>query len=193
MDISVGFPTNLQTPDHIVRAEQLGYSRAWCYDAPAVFADIWMTLARAADRTSRIGLGTWQFGSREWGYGDAYAAGTARQIVRRARELGVTLFDTAEIYGFGKSERMRNIALACMGFGLIFYGLNLMTGGLKPLRNMPEVERIHTTSGRVDLLLQLAAASTSQLDDVLDQIGGLTGVRSSESLIHLSTKLDRSS
>src|SRR3954467_15377964 len=60
---------------------------------------------------SRIGLGTWQFGSREWGYGDAYAAGTARQIVRRARELGVTLFDTAEIYGFGKSERILADAL----------------------------------------------------------------------------------
>ncbi len=60
---------------------------------------------------SRIGLGTWQFGSREWGYGDAYAADTARQIVRRARELGVTLFDTAEIYGFGKSERILADAL----------------------------------------------------------------------------------
>lgn len=58
MDISVGFPTSLQTPDLIVRAEELGYVRAWCYDAPAVYADIWMTLARAADRTSRIGLGT---------------------------------------------------------------------------------------------------------------------------------------
>lgn len=46
---------------------------------------------------------------------------------------------SALFYVFGKSERMRNIALACMGFGLIFYGLNLMTGGLKPLRNMPEV------------------------------------------------------
>ncbi|AXC48738.1 Lrp/AsnC family transcriptional regulator [Paracoccus suum] len=62
---------------------------------------------------------------------------------------------------------------------------------LPKLKAFPEVERIHTTSGRVDLLLQLAAASTSQLDDVLDQIGGLQGVRSSESLIHLSTKLDR--
>ena len=62
---------------------------------------------------------------------------------------------------------------------------------LTRLRSLPEVERIHTTSGRVDLLLQLAASSTSQLDDVLDQIGGLTGVKSSESLIHLSTKLDR--
>lgn len=58
MDISAGFPSGLQTPDLIARAEQLGYRRAWCYDAPAVYADIWMTLARAADRTSRIGLGT---------------------------------------------------------------------------------------------------------------------------------------
>jgi len=55
---------------------------------------------------SRIGLGTWQFGSREWGYGDAYAERGAREIVRRARELGVTFFDTAEVYGFGRSERI---------------------------------------------------------------------------------------
>src|SRR4051794_7847428 len=60
---------------------------------------------------SRIGLGTWQFGSREWGYGDNYADRGAREIVRRARELGVTLFDTAEIYGFGRSERILGEAL----------------------------------------------------------------------------------
>ncbi len=62
-------------------------------------------------QVSRVGLGTWQFGSREWGYGDGYASGAARDIVRRARELGVTLFDTAEIYGFGKSERILGEAL----------------------------------------------------------------------------------
>jgi phosphate:Na+ symporter len=45
----------------------------------------------------------------------------------------------ALLYVFSKSEKVRNIALACMGFALIFYGLNLMTGGLRPLRNMPEV------------------------------------------------------
>jgi aryl-alcohol dehydrogenase-like predicted oxidoreductase len=60
---------------------------------------------------SRIGLGTWQFGSREWGYGDSYATGAARDIVRRARALGVTLFDTAEIYGLGRSERILGDAL----------------------------------------------------------------------------------
>src|SRR3978361_615262 len=62
-------------------------------------------------RLSRVGLGTWQFGSREWGYGDDYASGPAREIVRRALELGVTLFDTAEVYGFGKSERILSDAL----------------------------------------------------------------------------------
>src|SRR5581483_7567711 len=62
-------------------------------------------------QVSRIGLGTWQFGSREWGYGDNYASGAARDIVRRARALGVTLFDTAEVYGLGKSERILGEAL----------------------------------------------------------------------------------
>jgi aryl-alcohol dehydrogenase-like predicted oxidoreductase len=62
-------------------------------------------------RVSRIGLGTWQFGSREWGYGDDYASGAARDIVQRALDLGVTLFDTAEVYGMGKSERILGEAL----------------------------------------------------------------------------------
>lgn len=62
-------------------------------------------------KVSRIGLGTWQFGSREWGYGESYASGAARDIVRRALALGVTLFDTAEIYGFGKSEQILGEAL----------------------------------------------------------------------------------
>jgi aryl-alcohol dehydrogenase-like predicted oxidoreductase len=64
-----------------------------------------------APRLSKIGLGTWQFGSREWGYGDGYARQQARDIVRRAVDLGVTLFDTAEMYGFGRSERILGEAL----------------------------------------------------------------------------------
>jgi aryl-alcohol dehydrogenase-like predicted oxidoreductase len=62
-------------------------------------------------RVSRIGLGTWQFGSLEWGYGSQYAVGAARDIVARALDLGVTLFDTAEVYGFGRSERILGEAL----------------------------------------------------------------------------------
>lgn len=57
-------------------------------------------------RLSAIGLGTWQFGSTEWGYGSEFARGEAGVIVRRALELGVNLIDTAEIYGLGRSERI---------------------------------------------------------------------------------------
>ena len=68
-----------------------------------------------AKRYSVIGLGTWQFGSREWGYGADYDEGEAARIVARARELGVTVFDTAEIYGFGRSERILGAALRAGG------------------------------------------------------------------------------
>jgi aryl-alcohol dehydrogenase-like predicted oxidoreductase len=62
-------------------------------------------------KISKIGLGTWQFGAREWGYGEDYARQQARDIVGRALDLGVTLFDTAEMYGFGRSERILGEAL----------------------------------------------------------------------------------
>lgn len=62
---------------------------------------------------------------------------------------------------------------------------------LDRLRSLPGVEVAHTTSGRFDLLVQVAAATTADLDDTLDRIGEARGVRSSESLIHLATKIDR--
>lgn len=62
---------------------------------------------------------------------------------------------------------------------------------IQRLKSIAEVERVVTTSGRVDLLLQVACPNTQVLDQVLDQIGAMTGVHSSESLIHLSTKIDR--
>jgi aryl-alcohol dehydrogenase-like predicted oxidoreductase len=63
----------------------------------------------ATKKISKIGLGTWQFGSSEWAYGERYAGEQAHAIVRRALELGVTLFDTSEIYGF---EARRNACRA---------------------------------------------------------------------------------
>jgi aryl-alcohol dehydrogenase-like predicted oxidoreductase len=62
-------------------------------------------------RLSAVGLGTWQFGSPEWGYGDDYDSREAAVIVNRALDLGVTLIDTAEIYGFGRSEKIVGRAL----------------------------------------------------------------------------------
>ncbi|MGJ8544785.1 MAG: Lrp/AsnC family transcriptional regulator [Sulfitobacter sp.] len=62
---------------------------------------------------------------------------------------------------------------------------------LDRLRKLPAVQAVHTTSGRFDLLVVIAAATTQELDQTLDHIGEARGVKGSESLIHLSTKLDR--
>lgn len=56
-EISCTFAPVPETPDHIALAERLGYRNAWCYDTPALQTDVWVTLARAAERTTRIGLG----------------------------------------------------------------------------------------------------------------------------------------
>jgi aryl-alcohol dehydrogenase-like predicted oxidoreductase len=57
-------------------------------------------------RMSAVGLGTWQFGSAEWGYGSDYDSREAGEILNRALDLGINLIDTAEIYGFGRSEKI---------------------------------------------------------------------------------------
>jgi 5,10-methylenetetrahydromethanopterin reductase len=57
MRLGCQFATSVATPEHIACAEQLGYEYAFVYDSPTIYADPWMALARAAERTSRIHLG----------------------------------------------------------------------------------------------------------------------------------------
>jgi 5,10-methylenetetrahydromethanopterin reductase len=57
MQVSVAFPTALDSHENIALAEELGYGRAWLYDTPQNSPDVWMCLALAAERTTRIGLG----------------------------------------------------------------------------------------------------------------------------------------
>ncbi len=56
---------------------------------------------------SRIGLGTWQLGG-QWG---AVEEQEAESAIRRALELGINFFDTAQAYGFGASEERLSRAL----------------------------------------------------------------------------------
>jgi hypothetical protein len=65
------------------------------------------TLGRSGLRVSRVALGTWQLGG-DWGDFDE---DDAVATIRRALELGVNLFDTAQAYGFGASERLVGRAL----------------------------------------------------------------------------------
>ncbi len=58
LTLSCAFATSNESHEHARIAEQLGYTRAWFYDSPALYPDVWVQLCRAAERTSRIGLGT---------------------------------------------------------------------------------------------------------------------------------------
>jgi aryl-alcohol dehydrogenase-like predicted oxidoreductase len=67
-------------------------------------------------KISKIGLGTHQFGTRAWGYGERYTTREAGEIVSRALELGLTLFDTAEIYGFEPGRLTRRALVEGVAF-----------------------------------------------------------------------------
>lgn len=62
---------------------------------------------------------------------------------------------------------------------------------LSRLKRLSGVRSVHTTSGRFDLLVEVAASSTEELDQLIDDIVAAKGVSRSESLVHLGTKLDR--
>jgi aryl-alcohol dehydrogenase-like predicted oxidoreductase len=68
-------------------------------------------LGRTGTSVSVIGLGTWQLGA-DWGDVDDT---TARQVLDTALDAGVTLLDTADVYGDGRSEQRIAAALAERG------------------------------------------------------------------------------
>jgi 5,10-methylenetetrahydromethanopterin reductase len=58
MDIGICVPSHVGDIDYVVRAEALGYSHAWLADSQMIWSDCYAALALAADRTSKIKLGT---------------------------------------------------------------------------------------------------------------------------------------
>jgi aryl-alcohol dehydrogenase-like predicted oxidoreductase len=56
---------------------------------------------------SPLGTGAWAWGDRlTWGYGRDYGEGDCRGAFAASLGAGLTLFDTAELYGWGESERL---------------------------------------------------------------------------------------
>jgi aryl-alcohol dehydrogenase-like predicted oxidoreductase len=60
------------------------------------------TLGRTGRTVSIVGLGTWQLGP-DWGGVDDDAA---LEVLRASVDAGVTFFDTADVYGDGRSEQI---------------------------------------------------------------------------------------
>src|SRR3954454_11052744 len=138
---------------------------------------------------SAIGLGTWQFGSREWGYGRDYAGGPDSEvprIVARALELGVTVFDTAEIYGFGRSERILGEALdradadpdttvvASKVFPLLPVDQVVVQRGTSSaarLRRKIDLYQVHQPNPLIGDGTTMAGMRTLQAANVIDEVG----------------------
>jgi 5,10-methylenetetrahydromethanopterin reductase len=56
--LACALPPSHDLPRYARFAEALGYTRVWVYDSPALYGDVWVALARAAEATQRVGLGT---------------------------------------------------------------------------------------------------------------------------------------
>ena len=77
---------------------------------PGTVADM-KYINMGSKQVSAIGLGTWQFGEPGWGWGQELDYQEAERIIDRALELGINFFDTAAVYGNGRSEEILGQAL----------------------------------------------------------------------------------
>jgi len=57
IELSCACATSPESREHARIAEALGYRRAFLFDSPALYPDVWVQLCRAAECTERIGLG----------------------------------------------------------------------------------------------------------------------------------------
>ncbi|KAB8316013.1 aldo/keto reductase [Tolypothrix campylonemoides VB511288] len=64
-----------------------------------------ITLGQNGPAVTPLCIGTWAWGDKLfWNYGNNYGADQLQAAFTAALEVGVTFFDTAEVYGFGLSE-----------------------------------------------------------------------------------------
>lgn len=62
-------------------------------------------LGKTGIKISMVGVGTWQWGAAEWGYGKSYFETEIKKAFKAIYENEINFIDTAEMYAFGKSER----------------------------------------------------------------------------------------
>lgn len=112
----------------------------------------YVSLGRRGPRVSVVGLGFWQAGGKMWRVKNA----DFTAVVRTALGEGINFFDTAEVYGWGKSEETLGKALRKAGAGDDVVVASKI-GGFRVIRGqiLKAVESINRRLGRTVDLIQL--------------------------------------
>ncbi len=131
----------------------------------------------------------------------ALAADSARPVAELARELGLArstvqarirrLEERGIIAGYTIRLGEGHAAQRIRATVLLRIAPQANAAVIGRLRAIAQIERCNSTSGRFDMILQIAAETTAELDSLLDRIGAIEGVAETETLVHLSTKFDR--
>jgi aryl-alcohol dehydrogenase-like predicted oxidoreductase len=140
------------------------------------------TLGRSGIEVSALGLGCWAIGG-PWLFDGAPAGWSevddaeSLRALRRARELGVTFFDTASAYGAGHSERLLGEAFRTSREDVVIatkFGFDVDEAGRRAVPYDGD-ERASDVARRLraDLAASLRRLQTDYLDVYLLHIGGL--------------------
>ena len=120
MEISCAFPPGPHVVDHIVEAERLGYERAWLFDSPALYGDIWVIAALAA----------------------------AAHVAHRARARGARSESSPPV-GAGERDRHARAARAGTGRGRDRYRLHRSHGDGAEAAHVGVDAAVHRAAARV--------------------------------------------
>ena len=80
---------------------------------------------------------------------------------------------------------------AVMAYIMIVYEPKKASRIVVELKSMGAVETLESVSGKIDLMAKAVVETPEALDRLLDKMGAIDGVLSTESALVLSTKLDR--
>ncbi len=106
--------------------------------------------------------------------------GTVTNRIRKLEDEQIIVGYTVRLKPEAEPERIR------AWMGVLVEG-NQTRRVIASLLGEPGVSALHDTNGRWDLLAELEVRSMSDLSDVLERVRLITGIRSTETSIHLTT------
>ena len=109
---------------------------------------------------------------------------TAQDRLTRLEERGVISGYTVHL---GAGHRAPGVS----AYVMIVFEPRQAASIVKMLKTFSAIETLQSVSGKIDLMAQVSVDTPEALDILLDKIGAIEGVVSTESALVLSTKLDR--